>query len=185
MNEIIKNLLYFLISSGLIVWLIKAIFSQYFSKDLEKFKSNLEKEAFSYRVRYEKMHAERAEVIKELYKKISKTHRSFSSFMAIFQKAGDTPEKEKGEIAAQNANDFTDYYEENKIFVDRKLSEKIDKLSAAFRDAWLKFEISRGSRKEEDTYIKFWESAWKTITEETPKIKEEIEDDFRKIIGIE
>lgn len=183
--EIITKVLYFSIGSGILAWLIKAIFKQYFSKDLEKFKASLEKEAFSYRVRYEKMHAERAEVIKNLYKKIVRTHRAFHSFMNIFQQAGDKLEPEKGQLAADEANDFTDYFEENKIFLGRELADKIEDLSKTFRLAWIQFESSRRNEKYSDSYFNNWIEAFKLIDEETPKIKTEIENEFRIIIGID
>jgi len=123
-----------------IVYLGKILINQFFSKDLEKFKANIEKEEFSYRIKYEKLHVERAEVIKQIYKKMTKTYRSFHSFMAPFQMSDDLPEKEKGEIAAKNANEFTDYFEENKIFLEKELADKVDKLSITFRSAWHKFQ---------------------------------------------
>lgn len=166
------------------VWLSKILITNFFSKDLEKFKADLEKEAFSYRIRYEKIYSEQADAIKKLYKKIVKTHRSFYSFMNIFQKTGDLPEAEKGKIAAECANDFTNFYEENRIFLDKELAKDIDKLSKAFRTAWIKFEISRSVSKEDNSYLKFWDDAWKIIDEETPEIKKNIEKKFRKIIGI-
>ena len=40
--------------------------------------------------------------------------------MNIFQGASEPSQEEKGSEASKCANDFTDYYEENRIFVDEK-----------------------------------------------------------------
>jgi hypothetical protein len=184
MNEIIKNLLYFLISSGIIAWLVKAIFNQYFSKDLEKFKSSLEREAFSYQVRYEKMHAERAEVIKNLYIRIVTTERSFYDFMHIFQRGGDDDQKKKGPIAAKAANDMTEYYDKNKIFFTEKEAEKIEKLMDKFKEIWNTFESSQFKKAQNLVYVDDWDKSWNQIKTEIPKIRNVIEKRFRKVIGI-
>lgn len=66
---LIQNLGIFSITGGLIAWLIRRLFQQFFEKDLDKFKVDLLKETVQFRIRYEKLHSERAEVIKEVYKK--------------------------------------------------------------------------------------------------------------------
>jgi len=184
MTELLKNILYFLIASGVLAWLIKAIFNQYFSKDLEKFKLNLEKEAFSYRVRFEKMHAERAEVTKNLYMKIVATERSFYDFMHIVQRGGDEDQKKKGPIAAKTANDMTKYYDENKIFFTEKEAEKIEKLMDKFKEIWNTFEGSQFKKAQNLSYVDDWDKAWTQIKTEIPKIRKVIEKRFRNVIGI-
>lgn len=182
--EVAKNLgLTGILTAGA-VWIFKILIGHLFSKDLEKFKANLEKEIAIHRIRYEKMHSERAEVIKELYKKMSKVHRSFGSFMSPLQLTGEPTEEEKGKLAAQHANEFTEYYEENRIFIEEDLAEDIDQLSKTLRSAWLKFRTSRAVKNESNEHIKYWDDAWKIIDEEVPKLKKEIEKKFRKILGI-
>jgi hypothetical protein len=56
---------------------------------LERFKSNLEKEAIEFKIKYERLHDERVEVIKKVYKKISQTYKSFHSLMCPLQLAGE------------------------------------------------------------------------------------------------
>jgi hypothetical protein len=70
------------------VWLIKKISEQMLSRDLEKFKSDLEMDAFQFKTRFEKLHAERAEVIKNLYQKIIDAEQNLNSLIHPFQPAG-------------------------------------------------------------------------------------------------
>jgi len=180
-----QNLGIFSIASGLIVWLIKQFFKQSFAKDLEKFKADLSKEAIQFRVRYEKLHSERAEVIKEVYKRISRTYRAFRSYMCPLQLAGEPSEEEKGKKAADEVNALIDYYEENKIFFEKEIAKEIDNLLQKFREAWNQFDYSKYKTEGKHRDVKEWNKAWKNISEETPKIKELIENRFREIIGIE
>lgn len=180
-----QNLGIFSIASGLIVWLIRQFFRQSFVKDLEKFKADLSKEAIQFHIRYEKLHSERAEVVKEVYKKISRTYRAFHSYMCPLQLAGEPPEEEKGKKAADEANALIDYYEGNRIFFEEEVAKEIDSLLQKFRKAWNQFDYSKYKTDKKHRDVKEWNKAWKKISEETPKTKELIENRFRKIIGIE
>jgi len=182
---LIQNLGMFSIAAGLIVWLIKQLFRQYFVKDIEKFKSDLSKEAIQFRIRYEKLHSERAEVIKEVYKRISRTYRAFKSYMCPLQLAGEPSEKEKCKKAVEEFNALLDYYEENRIFFEEEVAKEIDSLLQKFREAWDQFDYSKYKTGGEYRDVKEWNKAWKKISEETSKTKELIESRFRRIIGIE
>jgi len=138
----------------------------------------------TFTIKYQKMQDERAQVIKILYQKIVKTYRSFHSYMNLLQMTGEPNQKVKGQEAAKLANEFVDYYEENKIFIDKELTESIDKLSETFRNAWLKFEKHRMVKQLKEFDLNNWEKAWDIISKDFPPIKEKIEHEFRRIIGI-
>lgn len=191
-EEIIKIIGIFIVAAGtiagLIIWIAKKIINHSFSIDLEKFKADLKIEAAKDRIRYEKMHNKRAEVIERLYKKIVRAYRALHSYMHIFQRTGDSTEKEKGEKAAKAANDFTDYFEENRIFIEESLAKRIDDLSKKFKEAWNNFDLSRYLRESKNSssdYVKKWEEAFNGIDQDANRIKKTIERKFRKIIGIE
>lgn len=182
--KLLENLGIFSVIVAAIVWLIKQLFKNFLAKDLEKFKADLSIEAIRFRIRYEKLHSERAEAIKEVYKKISKTYRAFYSYMCPLQLAGEPSEEEKSKKATNEANALIDYYEENRIFFEEEVAKEIDSLLQNFRDAWRQFGYSRYKTGENYRDVEEWDKAWKKISEETPKIKELIENKFREIIGI-
>lgn len=179
-----QNLGIFSIASGLIVWLIKQLFKQSFNKDLEKFKADLSKEAIQFRIRYEKLHSERAEVVREVYKKISRTHRALKSYVNILQLSGETPEEEKRKKAMSEIADLIVYCDENRIFFEKKLSEEIDSLLQNFVKICNQFNCSKLEMDGNHRDVKEWDKAWRQISEETPKVRKIIEDKFREIIGI-
>lgn len=185
--ELLQNIGIFGLLIGAIAWFVRELFKQILSRDSEKFKADLEKESIEFRIRYERLHGERVEVIKEVYKKVSHTYKSFHSLMNLLQLASEPTQEEKSKEAAKNANDLTDYYEENRIFFEEKLAEDIDSLLSGFHNAWNKFQYARNARKSGDykEALKEWNTAWKQIQEEIPKVKKTLENKFRKILGIE
>jgi len=166
------------------VWLIKNILDQILKKDVANFKHELERQTIEFKIRYEKLHAERAEVIKEIYKKISKTFRSLHSYVNIAQWSGEPSQEEKAKAAAQSANELVEYYEENRIFLEEEVAIEIDTLMKEFKDVWLTYNLSKSLQPHSDESIKAWDKAWKKINEEVPNVKKIIENKFRKIIGI-
>ena len=184
--EILQNLGIFSIGVTGLVWLIRKIFVHFFDKDLEKFKSDLEKEAIEYKIRYERLHSERVEVIKEVYKKISNTYNSFRSLMNPWQGVEEPTQEEKGRRATENANELIYYYEQNRIFFSEELAEDVDVLLSVFKSTWNKFNDSRisNSIRDEKTSTKQWHEAWKQIEEETPKVKKQLENKFRNVLEI-
>jgi len=184
-KELLEKLGIVSIVSVAFVYLIKKIAEQFFARDLEKFKSDLEKEAIQFKIRYEKLHSERAEVIKEVYKKIVRTNRSFHSLMNPMQWAGEPTEEEKGKKAASEINSLVDFYEENRIFFEEKLAGEIDELLKKFRDPWIQFDYSKYKTESKHKDVEEWNKAWKQISEDIPVIKKLIEKRFRDIIGIE
>ncbi len=169
-----------------LVWLSREIFKQILNRDLEKFKLNLEKEAIEFKIRYERIHGERVEVIKEVYKKMSNTYDSFFSLMNFIQSSEEPPQEEKGKEAAEIANDLIKYYSQNKIFFSEELAKDIDNFLDELKKSWVEFLISVINKniKEYKESLRYHSSAWKKIEKDIPEIKKQLERKFRDIIGI-
>jgi hypothetical protein len=170
---------------GAITYLAKRIIELFFSNKEKEFKNNLEKENIKLRIRYEKLHTERAIVIKEFYKKMVITYSSFESLMKPLQLAGEPSQEIKAKKGVQDANDMIDYFAQNKIFFEEDLTKDIEDLLKTFNSSWIDFSTSMDLKKSGTKYAKEWRDAWKTISEQSPVIKRKIENRFRKIIGID
>lgn len=130
---------------------------------------------------FEKLYIRRAEIIEKTYKKLSKMHRAFQSLMAPLQLSGEPSREEKAKRAAELANDFIEYFDDNRIYFEKNLEQKINEINKEFREAWLKFQYAT----EEKINIEEWTNAWKKVKEGIPEIKEEIKQEFRKILGVQ
>ena len=167
-----------------VVYLAKLLIKQSFSKDLEVFKSNLEKEAHKERTRFEKLHAERAEVIKEIYSRIVRTQRAFESLMKPIIWTGETSEEEKSKELTSEFNGLSDFYGQNRIFLEESLATEIDNLLTKWLDIWYQWmevkDIQRSGQA-----AKKWNEAWDKVKSEIPPVKKSIEDRLRAILGID
>ncbi|MCD6250476.1 MAG: hypothetical protein J7J98_09120 [candidate division Zixibacteria bacterium] len=185
--ELANNIGVFGIVVAAVSLLARAAFKQMLSRDLEKFKSNLEKDAITHRIRYEQLHGERVAVIKEVYKKIVQSHRSLRSLINIVQWSGESPVKEKAIEASRDYTSLMTYYDEHRIFFEERHAKKVDSLLKIFRDAANKFELSilvrEGGEYKEARRV--WDDAWEQIDEQAPILKIQLENSFRGILGIE
>ena len=185
--DLLKNLGIFGIIIVGCVFILRSAVRIIFMKDLEKFKADLSIEAIQFRIRYERLHSERAEVIKEVYKMISRTYRNLDSYII---KISASSREEIGKKTADEANLLVNYYEENRIFFEEELIKDIDVLIENFRKIWSLLESARITARIEgggEFSINYGQllEAKKELDEKIPKIKKLIENKFREIIGIE
>lgn len=186
-ENMLQNLGIFTLLIAGMAWVSRELFKGMMSRDIEKFKSDLEKEAIKFRIRYERLHDERVGVIKEVYKKIVQAHESLRSLINPWQGAGEPTEDEKSDKASKCNMELITYYQENRIFFEEQLAEEIDSLLTELREAWSKFQLSRASKEDSDhkEARQEWSKAWTQIDEQVPIVKKKLESSFRANLGIE
>lgn len=176
--------------SALVV-LAKYLFEHFLAKDLDKFKadisleiekykSQLEKENIRHSIQYSKLHADRAEIIKELYFKICDVESSLSRFADT--RDDDKQFNEKGRIMIGTYVSYRDYYKKNKIFFKLeycKLMKEIDDVFKKYLPMDLLLEKTMNERKE------FWKKEKSKILKQIRFLKEKLENDFRTMLGVE
>jgi hypothetical protein len=190
MIEIIKNLIGTLISTGVVTAVIilvsRKCIELWFSKDLEKFKAELEKQSVAFNIKFQSLHTERAVIIKDLYQMLVKTDKDIVSLINPIHFPEDKPLKERAEQARHSINGLIEYYERNKIFLNDVIEERMDKLLKLCRDTWLEFDFARYMKEQQEPgYAKKWSETWRSYERESSRLKEEIIKEFRKIISIE
>ena len=164
-----------------IVYLSKHIVDHYFDKDIERFKNELEKAAIEHQIRYAKLHEERAQAIKEIYKRIAIAERLTKEYVTPVDFGGLAPIEERRKKAADSANEYLNYYNENKIFLSDEICCLLDDINKCILDAWYKFNSKDRRGGDND----FWEEAWNAITKKLPEARAKLEKAFRKIIGVD
>jgi hypothetical protein len=175
------------------------------NQDLENHKKKLEQESKDFQhsldlrlndfnIRFSKLHQDRAEVIKELYYKVIE----LQSAMTIFTRRGqliledaDKENEERVERVNKGFYDYINFYLPNKIYFDRKLAEKLDFLAKNYRDkSWNYGFLSNDIKKENlpaEVYKEIRDEMKKIskfVDEEFPKVIEELEDEFRSLLGV-
>jgi uncharacterized membrane protein YuzA (DUF378 family) len=91
---------------GAIAWLLRGLVSQGFARNLQSYKSELERQDLEHRERFSLIHQRRAEVIATLYGKIARTRSVVADLVGIFQQGGQSL-IEKKKKAADIYNDMS------------------------------------------------------------------------------
>ena len=170
-----------------IAWFARAVFRQILSRDLEKFKSGLEMEAMTHKIRYERLHGERVEVIKEVYQKIVQADSSLRFLVKIFHPIYEPPLEKKEESAVRHCNDLTGYYERNRIFFEESLAKDIDDILDSFHRAWTSYQAYKeaGGGRDPDGALEASREITEQMGKTAPKVRKQLETKFRNILGID
>lgn len=168
---------------GAIAWLMRGMLSRGFARDLENHKSELARADFEHRERFSLVHQRRADVIATLYGKIAKTRSVAADLVGILQHGGQSL-MEKKRKTADVYNDMTGYFYENRIFFPYETSDKIEALVAAIHHSLIDFDTAQMGN---DDYAHdpsgLWVQAFKRLRDDVPPILEELEREFRELLG--
>jgi hypothetical protein len=182
--------------AGAAAFILRGLFTHVLSRDLERFSKDLETRRdmeverlraelqatqFERQTPFAHLHERRAEVIVDLNKRLVRTQRELASLVHPLQEAGEPPIAEKAKVAAEAGNAFNEFFNENRIFLDEPLCERIDELSRSLFHAWRDF---NPQDHRSDVRMKAWQAAWKRMEEEIPPIRREIETRLREILGV-
>jgi len=186
--EIITNVFVSLPFVAAGAWVLRESLRLLLDRDLEKFKSDLERESASFKIRYEHLQGERMEVIKTTYQKLVVAFRDISLLVQPSQRdTGSDAGLERKRQASKTATDFQYYFEENKIFFEDDTALEIEKIISQFKEVWFDFvemmPLVQLSDRKESTQM--WFRTWESLQTEVPETKAKLESKFRAIIGIQ
>lgn len=161
-------------------WVARRLIDNFFSKKIEEYKAQLEKENTKYKITYEKLHAERANVIKETYKKLIDVHDGLKSYMI-------KKDQKDLEDLLVNLCNFNKYYDQNRIFLNEALAKKLDQIRDFCWGIYGNFGASVVMEKMKDYMAanKEYLKGIKKFMDDFPSLRENIEKEFRTLIGIE
>jgi hypothetical protein len=160
-------------------------------KDMEIFKGNLSKMAFEHQTKYQQLHADRVETIKKLFVLLNDLETKMESLMRPLQHFGEKPYEEKYKESSESANTFVTFYETNEILFSTTTCELFEKINSNFLTAWKDFTFSKqyssriSPEKFKETIDKELNAYSKTLKMEIPKLKNELKDEFRELLGVE
>ncbi|MCK5416823.1 hypothetical protein KAI92_05350 [Candidatus Parcubacteria bacterium] len=130
------------------------------------------------------LYAKRAEVLDIMMKKIENLDRSTNKLVSPFQdKTTDQAEIIRRKESSESFNSFVYYYSENRHYLSKKLSDKIEKFHKDYHDIFTKF-CYKARIIGEKPNIKEWQELVKKHSIELSEQKECITKEFRKIIGV-
>lgn len=104
--------------------------------------------------------------------------------MSPLQMAGEEIKEVKAKKAAEAANSLVDYFGEHRIYFNRSTLLKMDAILKKLREIWNDWMYKEELRRGDPDYTKMWGESWRKIDEELPALKQELEDEFKMVIGI-
>lgn len=181
------------------VWLINSISKQMMDKNLQSHELLLNKQLEEFKTQLllmsdksSKLHDKRLDKIHELYSLLFEFSQSIHKLVAIKNITGMKPEdieKEKLEDAQNTFStgyDFAIFYEKNKLYFNQETCDLIEEIHTTLKDCqWdltLKYQWRNMSFQLLDNAFS---KAKKQLDTKVPELKKLIENNFRKILGVD
>lgn len=175
-------------------YLGKVAIDAYASGRIEAYKSELQRVTTGHSVRFQRLHAERADVIKEFYEKLARLDDALASTLAFLQSVHDTPLAEKVTALGKHFIEIREYFVLRRIFFAEGTCQLVDQILDLARGIFFdittytvdpthpEYKYDRGLLKERH---EFWEKARTAHKTEFVNLKHSLETEFRKLLGIE
>jgi len=179
--------------AAVIIFLGRMIIKQFFDRDIATFKADLARNVYEHQVSFGNVYAKRAEILSQLYSRLVEAERSFSRLTSWLESGG-TGES-FAEIKTRRFKEseekyfaFREYFENNRLFLNDSIANAIDEIIRIFGEAravtatYIQLADDRESRIQFGSQM---HECFKKITDSSlPKVKKELEHQFREILGI-
>ncbi len=181
---------------AMVGFVLRSLFGQVLSRDIEKFKAKLSYEhdaqierlqtdlkiaASEHETRFALLHGTRAETIEQLYARLARTHRVFCSYLHLIQHNGVSGQEAKEKEAERSCRDLHEYFDEKRIYFEASLCEAIDDSYD-----WCQRALSdmHGYPPGMPGRVEKWEQTYNSLNDHFLPIKARIEQQFRELIGV-
>ncbi len=186
---------------GALAWLFKSIITHYLSKDIDKFKANLqleaqkemahiqstlEIEAFEHQIRFSRLHERRADIISLIYRSIVELHLSVNDFVRLLPRSSKDQNNTNLQRIWNAADQLKSSFEKNRIFFSEQICEKVSALNETMSKPVSEIVIRLEIDKEQnwEWLGKRYNEALDVLENKVPLIKAELESDFRELLGV-
>lgn len=209
-NNILKDIGFVTIVSGLITWLIKSLGESYLSKNQKNYEQKLQNESENFKLslnqtfekykselqflseKANKLHDKRIDRIEELYYLLNDFHNDMQVLVSWKIVTGMTKEEiqqqefDNVKKAESSGNKFLQYYTRHKLYFSIETCKLIDEIIRLLRESHtdFSFKFIFGAISAEMEYENV-KKATEQIRVKVPEIKIKLEENFRKIIGVE
>ena len=149
---------------------------------MERLRAELRRATAESDGRATKFQDKQAEIIAELYKRMVVLRNAVTRITApaSVDQAGQD-DKAGGVVAA--GEQLRDYFDQHRIYLDEGLCRKLQCLQATFFDAWIKhsFAVAKDQYARQGKAVSV--ETWKKLEEQVPPLLQDIEEDFRLLLG--
>lgn len=190
-QEIIEFLGGAAVFGAVLAYLGKTAVDAYVTGRVESYKGDLQRLTTEHSVRFQRLHSERAEVIKDLYARVARLHDTLHSTLRLFQAVGEPPLVEKVRSLSLQFNELRDFYLPRKIFFAASTCELMDAILEIAKNIFFDittYEVDTSTEAySRDVLLErheFWAQARAAHNKEFAELKKKLEREFREILGI-
>lgn len=196
--EFLNSILQYLILPATIVGIIsyfgKEIFNNYLNKKLELYKTDLDKAYYEHQIKFSKLHEKRAEILHELYKKLTDAEISIKYLMSPIR-FGKIDEEKLETETKEKLRSFINYFSYNEIFFSNDTCKKIESMIELIQTIWGNFELNKMNLENikefpDDSVSERLElrerrkEIRKILEKNVPDVVHSLKEEFREIIGV-
>gem|GEM_PF-6476735 len=185
MNEILKFLGGVSVMVAAAAWLARTLISHQFTKDLEKFKTDLRQAAFEHEVRFRRSDDKVAEHIYQIYGHLRTLRNAVGSYINFIERSDQPSKKEKLETVDKANREFWEYYGANRLYIPPALDKKVESLGERLTKIANEFTYGL-EREKRGTYDgpDHWAQAFEAVKNDANPVFEELIYAFRRRLGV-
>jgi len=185
-------------------WLAKSFVSNLLDKDIEKYKTKLsaekdaqienlkhelQKVSTEHKVRFEKLHSRRDEVIANLYSHIVDFYQAVDRFLDYAIILNEESLEKETKLLWEAVDSFKNYSEKHRIYFSEEICARLDSLYEAADKPTSRLMVAVEHQDidedENGTLIDSWKGAREALEVDVKQIRETLEKDFRDLLGVE
>jgi hypothetical protein len=170
-----------------IAFLGRSLVGNFLTKDIEKFKADLQVAAVEHQVRFSKLHEKRAQVLADLYKLLVLAARETESFASPMEFAGEPDKKQKLRATISAIANYFTFFDEHRIYIPQQLCVSLEEFARKLRRLSSDFGVYVGidfpTQRTSEEKQKAWLAAWDSVQSEVPQLRSRLEEEFRRLLG--
>lgn len=184
---------------GAAAWLTRSLVTHLLSKDVEKFKaelnlqhtlaiertrSDLQRLVKEHEIKYQRLHAERAERVAELYQQIVETNDAVEECLEAFKEKPDKMRFDLASEAIKRADKLADYVTRNQIYFSPSLARELRELYTCLLDVGIQYKMYCEDKRQNKDCSDFVNLLGEVQIDAWGALKT-TEEEFRKLLGVE
>ena len=158
------------------------------TSEIEKVKLKYSKESHKFQVAYSGLLKKRAEVIEELYHLIVDTKEMFGRFVDFAKWEGDLSKDDSRKKGGDLLYEFLEKYKKSRIYFHEEVCDKLQSFADSIYKITINYSFALTAVNEGEQVKDFttqWVKANKDYNEKIPEVRKIIEEEFRKLLGVE
>jgi hypothetical protein len=170
-----------------ISFLGRSLIGNFLTKDVEKFKGDLQLATIEHEIRFSKLHEKRAEMLAELYKLLVAATWETESFASPMEWDGEPNKQQKYQKAMNAITEYFRFFDQHRIYIPEELCASLEEFARKLRTPTIRLgvylKIDYPNAQTTEKMFEVWTQAWDSAQKDVPQLRRALEAEFRKLLG--